>query len=184
MILLATIALFTTATITAQRAPRGHQSDSRPDSVLSEKKRPDGKARLMQQTKHYVELFALDEKKAAEFTEIYHAYNKKLHAIRQQYRPERPQESEELTDEQVEQRIINHFAQSRAILDVREEYYKEFRKVLTPKQVHVIYKEEKDRRDRMLGPRPDRKPERQIEGKPDVRRGGRPERPERPQLDR
>ena len=178
IILLATLALFTTATITAQRAPRDHQPDSRPDSVQADKKRPDGKARLLQQTKHYVELFALDEKQAAEFTEIFHAYNKKLHAIRQQYRPERPQEGEELTDEQIEQRMINHFAQSRAILDVREEYYKEFRKVLTPKQVQVIYKEEKDRRDRMQGPRPDRRPE-----------GGRPDsnpqpRPDRPQLAR
>lgn len=184
MILLATIALFTTATITAQRAPRDRQSDSRPDSVQVDKKRPDGKARLLQQAKHYVELFALDEKQAAEFTEIFHAYNKKLHAIRQQYRPERPQEGEELTDEQIEQRMLNHFAQSRAILDVREEYYKEFRKVLTPKQVQVIYKEEKDRRDRMQGSRPDRCPEGSMEDKPDVRRGGRPERPERPQLDR
>ena len=84
MILLATIALFTTATITAQRAPKVHQPDSKPDTEHADKKRPDGKARLLQQAKHYVEIFELDEKQAAEFTETYHAYNKKLHAIRQQ----------------------------------------------------------------------------------------------------
>ena len=185
MILLATIALFTTATITAQRAPRDHQPDSRPDSELAEKKRPNGKARLLQQAKHYVEFFALDENQAAEFTEIYHAYNKKLHAIQQQYHRERPQEGVELTDEQIEQRMLDHFAQSRAILDVREQYYKEFRKVLTPKQVHVIYKEEKDRRDKMHGPRPEGRPEGQMEGRPARRpERGRPDGNAQPRPDR
>ena len=170
---MALVVLFTTGTMTAQ-APKGKKGDG----LRTEQKRPDGKAHAMEQAKSYVTEFGLNEAQGKQFTDLYHAYNKKLHAIRQQYRPERPQEGEELTDEQIEQRIINHFAQSRAILDVREEYYKEFRKVLTPKQVQVIYKEEKDRRDRMQGPRPDRRPE-----------GGRPDsnpqpRPDRPQLAR
>lgn len=189
ILLMAIIALCTTATLTAQPAANNGKPAPRPESVQAEKKRPDGKSHLMQQAKHYVELFALDEKKAAEFTEIYHAYNKQLHAIKKQYRRERPEEGEELTEEQVEQRMLDHFAQSRAILDVREEYYKKFRTVLTAKQVHVIYKEEKDRRDKMMWARPDRKPERQMEGRPERRLEDktagipdmRPERPERPQ---
>ena len=54
-----------------------------------------------------------------------------------------------MTDEQVEKRILDNFAQSRAILDVREEYYKEFRKILTPSQINQIYEDEKARRAQM-----------------------------------
>ena len=43
----------------------------------------------------------------------------------------------------MEQQIEARFAQSRKILDIRERYYKEFRKMLSPKQIMKIYQTEK-----------------------------------------
>ena len=144
----------------AQKAPKA-------DNEQAEQKRPDGKAHAMEQAKRYVELFALDEKQAAKFTEMYHSYNKILHSIRLQYRHERPAEGVEPTDEQVEKRMLDQFAQSRAILDVREEYYKHFRTILTAKQVQKIFEDEKFRRDEMRGPRPNHRPSGRPEHRPE-----------------
>jgi pyruvate/2-oxoglutarate dehydrogenase complex dihydrolipoamide acyltransferase (E2) component len=152
ILLMALVVLFTTGTMTAQ-APKGKKSEA----ARTEQKRPDGKAHAMEQAKAYVTEFGLNEQQAKQFTETYHAYNKKLHAIHLLYRPERPAEGETLTDEQIEQRILDNFAQSRAILDVREQYYKEFRKILTPSQINKIFEDEKARRAEMRGrPRPER----------------------------
>ena len=49
-----------------------------------------------------------------------------------------------LTDAEVEQQIKGRFAQSRKILDVREKYYDEFRKILSPKQIMKIYRTEQN----------------------------------------
>ena len=152
ILLMALVVLFTTGTMTAQ-APKGKKSEA----ARTEQKRPDGKAKAMEQAKAYVTEFGLNEQQAKQFTETYHAYNKKLHAIHQLYRPERPAEGETLTDEQIEKRILDHFALSRAILDVREQYYKEFRKILTPSQINKIFEDEKARRAEMRGrPIPER----------------------------
>ena len=149
---MALVVLFTTGTMTAQ-APKGKKSDA----TRTEQKRPDGKAHAMEQAKAYVTEFGLNEAQGKQFTDLYHAYNKKLHAIHQLYRSDRPAEGETLTDEQIEKRILDNFAQSRAILDVREQYYKEFRKILTPKQINKIFEDEKARRAEMRGrPRPER----------------------------
>ncbi|MBQ6777398.1 MAG: hypothetical protein IJP52_03715 [Paludibacteraceae bacterium] len=105
--------------------------------------------RIEQQVQHYSEAFALNEEQAEQFGTLYKAYNKQMRAIHDQYRHERTAEGVTMTDEQVEKRILDNFAQSRAILDVREEYYKEFRKILTPSQINQIYEDEKARRAQM-----------------------------------
>ena len=46
-----------------------------------------------------------------------------------------------LTDAKVDQMMKERFAISRKTLDVREKYYDEFRKFLSPKQVQKIYDE-------------------------------------------
>ena len=113
--------------------------------------KPDGKARIEQQVRQYTAAFSLNEQQAQQFGTLYKAYSKKMKAIHQLYRSERPVEGAEPTDEQIEQRILDNFAQSRAILDVREQYYKEFRKILTPKQINKIFEDEKARRARVKG---------------------------------
>ena len=96
ILLMALVVLFTTGTMTAQ-APKGKKSDA----TRTEQKRPDGKAHAMEQAKTYMTEFGLNEAQGKQFTDLYHAYNKKLHAIHQLYRPERPAEGETLTDEQI-----------------------------------------------------------------------------------
>lgn len=108
-----------------------------------------GKERLEQQVRQYIAAFSLNEAQAQQFDALYKEYSKKLHAIHVLYRHERPAEGTTLTDEEVEKRIQDNFAQSRAILDVREEYYKSFRKILTPTQINQIYEDEKARRAQM-----------------------------------
>ena len=45
----------------------------------------------------------------------------------------------EMTDEDIDKMMRNRFLQSRKTLDIREKYYDEFRKFLSPKQVQKIY---------------------------------------------
>lgn len=105
--------------------------------------------RIEQQVRHYSEVFALSEEQAQQFGTLYKAYNKQMRAIHDLYHQPRPAEGTTLTDEQVEKRILDNFAQSRAILDVREQYYKSFRKLLTPTQINQIFEDEKARRAQM-----------------------------------
>lgn len=46
------------------------------------------------------------------------------------------------TDEDIESDILAGFASERMIIDVREKYYKEFRRILTPTQIQDVYNEE------------------------------------------
>ena len=108
-----------------------------------------GKERIEQQVRQYTAAFSLNDAQAQQFATLYKAYNKQMRAIHDQYRHERPVAGTTLTDEQIEQRILDNFAQSRAILDVREEYYKSFRKILTPTQINQIFEDEKARRAQM-----------------------------------
>lgn len=109
----------------------------------------DGKARIEQQVRQYTAAFSLNEQQAQQFGTLYKAYSKKMKAIHDLYQHEQPATGTEPTDEQIEQRILDNFAQSRAILDVREQYYKEFRKILTPKQINKIFEDEKARRSQI-----------------------------------
>ncbi len=108
-----------------------------------------GKERIEQQVRQYTAAFSLNEEQAQQFGTLYKAYNKQMRAIHDQYRHERPAAGTTLTDEQIEQRILDNFAQSRAILDAREQYYKSFRKILTPTQINRIFEDEKARRAQM-----------------------------------
>ncbi len=113
-----------------------------------------GKERIEQQVRQYTAAFSLNEALAQQFGSLYRQYSKKLHAIHDLYHQPRPEEGVTLTDEQVEKRILNNFAQSRAILEVRETYYQEFRKILTPTQINQIFEDEKARRKEMRANRP------------------------------
>ena len=107
--------------------------------------RQQGKQYIAQQISQYVSLFSLNEQQAQQFDALYKAYNKKMRAVHDLYQKEQVAGAT-LTEEQVEQRILDNFAQSRAILDVRELYYKQFRHILTPSQINKIFEDEKARR--------------------------------------
>lgn len=109
----------------------------------------DGRQRIEQQVRTYVNAFSLDDAQAQQFGTLYKEYSKKMRAVHDLYQQPRPAEGTTLTDEQIEQRILDNFAQSRAILDVREQYYNLFRKILTPTQINRIFEDEKARRAQM-----------------------------------
>lgn len=108
--------------------------------------RQQGKQYIAQQISQYVSLFSLNEQQAQQLDALYKAYNKKMRAVHDLYQKETVAEGTAMTEEQVEQRIMDNFAQSRAILDVREQYYKQFRQILTPSQINKIFEDEKARR--------------------------------------
>lgn len=100
---------------------------------------------------------ALDDATATRFTEVYKRYKADMRAVRKQFKMHRPKKANPttgtpqvpLTDEQVEQNILNRFAMSRATLDVREKYYKEFRTFMNPKQIQKLYNLEKKQGQKM-----------------------------------
>ena len=86
----------------------------------------------------------LDDKTAAKFTDVYRKYMMDMDKVRKEYLPERPKVKPEdgkpymPTDAEVDKMMRDRFKQSRKILDIREKYYDEFRKFLSPKQVQKV----------------------------------------------
>lgn len=84
----------------------------------------------------------LDDKTAARFTDVYAKYMKEMNDLRKEYMPKRPEAGKKPsmpTDAEVDKMMRDRFKQSRKMLDIREKYYDEFRKFLSPKQVQKIY---------------------------------------------
>ena len=84
----------------------------------------------------------LDDKTAARFTDVYAKYMKEMNDLRKEYMPKRPEAGKKPsmpTDAEVDKMMRDRFKQSRKMLDIREKYYDEFRKILSPKQVQKIY---------------------------------------------
>ena len=93
----------------------------------------------------------LDDKTAAKFKDVYAKYMKEMNDLRKEgmdFRMRgRIQKGDTLakmkiqmpTDDEVDKMMRDRFKQSRKMLDIREKYYDEFRKFLSPKQVQKIY---------------------------------------------
>ena len=77
----------------------------------------------------------------------------------------KPESKPLLTDAEVEQQIKGRFAQSRKILDVREKYYNEFRKILSSKQIMKIYQTEKSNANKLKKEFDRRKRQAAVQGK-------------------
>ena len=88
----------------------------------------------------------LDDKTAAKFKDVYAKYMKELNDLRKEYMPKKPdvkpgegKANPMPTDAEVDKMMRDRFKQSRKMLDIREKYYDEFRKFLSPKQVQKVY---------------------------------------------
>ena len=99
----------------------------------------------MQSNKIIGEL-GLDDKTATKFKDVYKKYMTEMNDLRKKYMPKKPEmKPGENTpppmpnDAEVEKMMRDRFALGRKILDVREKYYDEFLKFLSPKQVLKIY---------------------------------------------
>ena len=100
----------------------------------------------MQAVKVVKEL-GLDDKTAAQFTDVYKKYMKELDDARKAEfasfakgkEGAEAKKRQAPTDEDIDKMMRARFAQSRKVLDIREKYYDEFRKFLSPKQVQKVY---------------------------------------------
>lgn len=146
------------------------------------KQRPTAEQMAQRQANQMVKTLMLDDATAAKFTPVYENYLKELRECRMMnHKPRtKPANAEAKqapkpvqTDAEVEKQIKDRFAQSRKILDVREKYYNEFRKMLSPKQIMKIYQTEKSnankfkkeydrRRGQKQGHGHDRRPQMQM----------------------
>ncbi len=132
-----------------------------------ERKRPTQEQMLQMQCNHIIKALALDDATAAKFAPVYKKYMEALRSVRKMGQPEkaqkkaggdnvekdknlknRPVPKPLPTDAEVEAAIKARFAQSRKMLDIREQYYNEFRKFLSPKQIQKMYNMEKNNGDK------------------------------------
>lgn len=106
---------------------------------------PSGREILAHQAEQYVQDFHLNDSLAAQFKTTYYAYAKDMRAVRKEY-AHATTADQVLTEEEIEQRMLDNFSMSRAILNLREQYYHRFRRVLSPSQIKAIFDSEKARR--------------------------------------
>ncbi len=88
-------------------------------------------------------IMQLSDDVSAQFVPIYINYCQELNEVFSKYPITMPAKNEKLSDEQIKINNDNRFAVARALVDVREKYYKKFSKVLTPSQVDMLYRSEK-----------------------------------------
>lgn len=147
--------------------------------AMAQPQRPSKEEMQKRQSERIVKELALDNSTAQEFTDIYTRYQAEVNAIDGKYpapkmplpdgqRPERkgkgkvkdsqapaPQERPMPTDAEIEKQIKDGFARERALLDAKEKFYNEFRKVLTPQQIQKMYRMQDAQRQRgQMGGRP------------------------------
>lgn len=100
---------------------------------------------------------ALDDATAAKFAPVYKKYMEEMSETRNmnarkkadnKVAADKQTPKPVLTDAEMDQNIKARFAQSRKMLDIREKYYGEFRKFLSPKQIQKMYNMEKRNGDK------------------------------------
>ena len=127
-----------TQVMNAQRHENGRKMNHKRGEISMEK------VAEMQANKIIGEL-GLDDKTAAKFTDVYKKYMKEINDLRKEYMPKvkagEVSMSSMPTDAEVDKMMRDRFKQSRKMLDIREKYYDEFRKFLSPKQVQKIYEQ-------------------------------------------
>lgn len=107
------------------------------------------KQQMEQLTQRYVTDFALQGEAAEKFGKIYADYNKKLREVNRLYKTPKVKRDQPMTEDEQEALILARFDRQRAILNMREFYYKKLRTVLTPSQVQKIYDDEKARKEEL-----------------------------------
>lgn len=95
------------------------------------------------QARHIAHELAFDDATTQQFIETYCAYQQEVWALG----PKR--QNEPGNDEEAEQAIKERFERSQAILDLREKYYEEYSKFLTPRQIQRVYELERQAMNRL-----------------------------------
>jgi hypothetical protein len=92
----------------------------------------------------------LDQVAFDQFRPVYLKYERELSSIdfREMARLIRV-DSDSLTAEQADRLIVTQLEVAKSLLEVREKYYKEFRKVLAPQQIIKLYQTEAEMRQKV-----------------------------------
>lgn len=96
--------------------------------------------RVAKETALYVETLKLKGDDAKKFTKLYTEYRRKIHNALEKNRIPFKCENTKLTDEQIDKNIRARFASSREMLEIREQYYPKFLKIITPTQYEKLNK--------------------------------------------
>lgn len=89
----------------------------------------------------------MNDEQTKTFTSLFVECNAEMEKIHERYRLE---DGKPLSSKQIEKNTDNRFAMARAILDLREKYYKKYKRFLSPEQIDRVYRTEK----RLMGPPP------------------------------
>ena len=104
--------------------------------------------RIEKQADHIAKSLMLSDAKEAQFSTVYTQYLKELrrcaHTGFRFDGGKEKMDKAKLTDEQIDKMIQMRFDKCREILDVREKYYKEFKKILTARQIMKMYSIERN----------------------------------------
>ena len=92
------------------------------------------------QARHIAHDLALDDAATQKYVATYCAYQKEVWALGPRVKRH---QSENATEAEAEQANKARMEQSQKILDLREKYYKEYSKFLTPRQIQRVYELEK-----------------------------------------
>ena len=142
---LASALLCTAMSVSAQDSNK--KSEKRPV-------RPNKEEMQKMRTQRMAKELMLDDVTTAKFTTLYDEYVKELQACMPE-RPEMKNDDEavkdndkakapkELTDNEIEKAINTRFANERKRIDIQENYYKKFSKILTQKQVLKVMMQER-----------------------------------------
>lgn len=135
--MLASICLFTALSLSA--------SAQTPKAKRGEKEAPSKEQRIENQTKRLSKKLYLNDSEAAKFESTYKAYAEALEATKMN-QGDRPAKGAQLTDSQKDAMATKRFKAMKSQSEIKEKYYKEFRKFLTPEQTAEIFKNNNGKR--------------------------------------
>ena len=105
------------------------------------------------QAQRIVKALELNNQQADEFTKVYLLYKEECKAVQEKYprmkgmpspdsKAEKKAKGEQPalpTDEEVEKSILDGFKRDKALIDVKEKYYWEFAKFMSPQQIQKMF---------------------------------------------
>ena len=105
------------------------------------------------QIQRIIKALELNNQQADEFTKVYLMYKEESNAVQEKYprmkgnfdpdsksgKRSKEEQPSLPTDEEVEKSILDGFKREKALIDVKEKYYWEFAKFMSPQQIQKIY---------------------------------------------
>ena len=112
----------------------------------SEKQRMSREQLAEAQARHIARQLAFDDKTTAKFVDTYTRCQKEIWTLAPRNKDRRGTAK---TDAETEKAMKERFERSQKLLDIREKYYEEYGKFLTPKQIQRVYAIEKNMMNRL-----------------------------------